>query len=376
MAQTITPAQLKTRLASGTVDLFYLLIGEEDLLRDRALLAVKDAILGEGGDDFSCDVFYGDEVDGSLIVACASEVVVFAPRRLVVVKAADRLPAKQAEPLMAYLKQPNQSTTMVFVAPKMDGRLKLTQALVQASLVVDCAPLPESLVAAWLKQESTAIGLTLTDESIHMLKEACGGSLYGARRELEKLASYVPAGRPVTTGDVEMLRGTEPGASVFDLAAAIGAQNRSQALGIVARNLEAGEAPLRILGSLAWQYRRLWKVKESLAQGGREGEAARALRMDPYKVRAFLEQFPESHLREALHAFLKADSQLKGGSQNKPAVIVDRLILLLCDRPKARGEGSLPQSPVPSRLGTTRGRTISNVRTIRSGSRSRNSHGA
>lgn len=376
MALTISLAQLNTRLASGAVDPFYLLVGEEDLLRDRALTAVKEASLGEDGGDFSCDVFYGDEADGSTIVACASEAAVFAPRRLVIVKAADKLAAKQADPLTAYLKEPNLSTTMVFVAPKMDGRLRLTQALVQASVVVDCAPLSESLVAAWLKQESAAVGLTLADESIHMLKEACGGSLYGVRRELEKLASYVPAGRAVTAGDVETLRGTEPGASVFDLTAAIGAQNRSQALGIVARNLEAGEAPLRILGSLAWQYRRLWKAKESLAQGGREGEAARALRMDPYKVRTFLEQFPESHLREALQAFQKADSQLKGGSQNKPALIMDRLILLLCDRPKARRGYPLPQPPVPSRLGTTRGRTISNVRTITSGSRSRNSRGA
>lgn len=376
MAQTIALAQLTTRLASGAVDPFYLLIGEEDLLRDRAMAAVKNALLGERGADFNCDVFYGDEADGASIVACASEAAVFAPRRLVIVKAADKLSGKQADPLMAYIKEPNQSTTMVFVAPKMDGRLKLTQALVQASLVVDCAPLPDSQVGAWLKRESTTVGLTLTDESIQLLKEASGGSLYGVRRELEKLASYVPTGRAVTADDVATLRGTEPGASVFDLAAAIGAQNRAQALSIVARNLEAGEAPLRILGSLAWQYRRLWKVKESLAHGGREGEAARALRMDPYKIRPFLGQFPESHLRDAFQAFLKADFQLKGGSQSKPAMIMDRLILRLCDRSNGTGGGSLPKPPVPSRIGTTRGRTISNVRTITSGSRSRNSRGA
>ncbi len=376
MPQTVSPAQLNARLASGTVDLFYLLAGEEDLLRDRALATVKTAVLGESGDDFNCDLFYGDEADVASIVACASEAVVFAPRRLVIVKAADKLPAKQADPLMEYIKDPNQSTTMVFVAPKLDGRLKLTQTLVQAALVVDCAPLPESQLAPWLKQESATVGITLTDESTQLLKEACGGSLYAVRRELEKLASYVPAGRPVSTEDVDTLRGTEPGASVFDLAAAIGAQDRSRALGIVARNLEAGEAPLRILGSLAWQYRRLWKVKELLAHGGREGEAARTLRMDPSRVRTFLGQFSESHLRESLQAFMKADSQLKGGSQNRPAMTMDRLILRLCDRPKEKRGSPSPQPSTPSRIGTTRGRTISNVRTITTGSRPKNLRGA
>ena len=106
---------------------------------------------------------------------------------------------------------------------------------------------------------------------------------------------------------------------MFDLTLAIGARNRGRVLAILARNLEAGQAPLRILGSLAWQYRRLWKVKDVVRQGGREGEAARTLRMDSYKVRAFLEQFPDSHLQEALGLLLDADAKLKGGSGGRPA---------------------------------------------------------
>src|SRR3990167_5183767 len=88
--------------------------------------------------------------------------------------------------------------------------------------------------------------------------------------------------------DVYQLRGVEPGASVFDLTLAIAEGQRGRVLSILARNLEAGEAPLRILGSLAWQYRRIWKMKELLREGGREGEAARTLRMDPMQVKAFL----------------------------------------------------------------------------------------
>ena len=34
--------------------------------------------------------------------------------------------------------------------------------------------------------------------------------------------------------------------------------------------------------------------------------------MDPYKVRPFLGQFSETHLREALQAFLDIDEKLKG----------------------------------------------------------------
>ncbi|HEU4500488.1 MAG TPA: hypothetical protein VFR82_02465, partial [Nitrospira sp.] len=148
-----------------------------------------------------------------------------------------------------------------------------------------------------------------------------------------------------------------PGASVFDLAAAIGAQQRGTALAILARNLEAGEAPLRILGSLVWQYRRLWKVKELVKQAGREGEAARLLRMDPYKIRPFLGQFSDTHLREAFRLFFETDQKLKGGSGGKPAMLLDQLMFKLCNRPQPTRSPS-PAAPAP------RGRTLSNVRTV------------
>ena len=367
--QTVSPAQLQTQVAQGHIAPLYAVIGEEDLFRDQAVAALKAGVLGDEGNDFNSDLFYGDEVEGSEIVACASEAAVFAARRLVIVKAADKLPARHGEALLPYLKEPNESTTIVFVAPKLDGRLKFTQALVQASVVVNCEPPRESQYIPWLAQEAERLGVRLTEDALHTLKEACGGSLYAVRRELEKLAAYVPADRPVTAEDVLTMRGTEPGASVFDLAAAIGAGQRGRALAIVARNVETGEAPLRILGSLAWQYRRIWKVKEQMRQGGREGEAARSLRMDPYKVRPFLNQFSDAHLREALQAFLESDARLKGGGSGRPAIVLDRLVFRLC------AGGRRQVNPTPTRQSAApaaKSKPVSNVRTITRGTPPRN----
>jgi DNA polymerase III subunit delta len=360
MPQTITIAQLAAQLKKESIAPLYALIGEEDLLRDAGLALIKQAVLGTEDNDFNSDVFHADETEGAAIVACASEIAVFAARRLVIVKSVDKLPAKHAEALLAYLKAPNESTTLVFAAVKLDGRLKFTQALTQASVVVDCAPLKDVQLTPWLTQEADRVGIRLEDEALDLLKEACGGSLYSVRHEMEKLASYVPVGRAVSGADVAALRGTQPGASVFDLAAAIGGRRRGTALAILARNLEAGEAPLRILGSLAWQYRRLWRVKELLRQPGREGEAARQLRMDPSRIRSFLGQFTESHVRDALGQCLVTDGKLKGGSGGKPEMLLDRLVLQLCDRP----EGRQTRPPEAPGAVAARTKTLSNVRTI------------
>ena len=363
MPSTVSHVQLESALKQQGPGSLYLIVGEEDLLRDSALAAIKRAVLGGEGDEFNYELFYGDEASGADIRNSVAAVPVFSERRVVVVKAAEKLTARESEPLLDYVSNPVESTTLVFVSPKLDGRLKFSQALARAAIMVDCSPLREAQLPSWIAREAEQVGLRLEEAATHVLQESSGASLYGVRRELEKLASYVPVDRSVTAGDVHLLRGMDPGASVFDLTLAIAEGRRGRALSILARNLEAGEAPLRILGSLAWQYRRLWKVKELLANGGREGEAARTLRMEPWKVRAFLERFSEPHLQAALRLFLDTDGRLKGGSGSRPRMVLERLLLKLCED-IASTQGEPPKRP-PASPKQVPGRVVSNVRTIK-----------
>lgn len=366
MASGLPSLQFESILRQQAPAPVYLIVGEEDLLRDRAVGALKAAVLGDNH-DFNWDVFYGDEASGVDILTCASEMPVFAERRLVIVKTAEKLSARDGEPLLKYLASPMDTTTLAFVSPKLDGRLKFSQAVARAGVVVDCGPLRDAQLMPWIAQEAEQLTVRLEPEASHLLKEMSGGSLSGIRRELEKLAAYVSSGRAVTAADVYLLRGMEPGASVFDLTLAIADGQRGRALSILARNLEAGEAPLRILGSLAWQYRRLWKVKESVRDGGREGEAARTLRMDPGKVRAFLGRFSDEHLQRALHLFLQSDAQLKGMGSHHPKMVLERLLLRLCGT--VHDTATTPESPrrPPAPAGRGTARVVSNVRTIKRG---------
>ena len=364
MAPTLNLLQLESALKQRAPGPLYLIVGEEDLLRDNALAAFKAAVLG-GVDEFNFDLFYGDEAGGADILTCASELPVFAERRLVVVKTAEKLAVRESEDLLDYLKEPVETTTLLFVSQKLDGRLKFSQALARTAVTIDCSPLREPQRAPWVRREAQRLGIRLDEHANQLLTEVSGGSLYGVRRELEKLASYVPPDRTVTAADVHVLRGLEPGASVFDLTLAIAAGHRGKVLSILARNLEAGEAPLRILGSLSWQYRRLWKAKELLASGAREAEVARTLRMDPMKVRSFVGRFSDDHLQAALTLFFEADGQLKGGSAVHPKIVMERMLLRLCKFVKRATSESSHQTPTTA--GRNPARAVSNVRTIRSG---------
>ncbi|MBD0305409.1 MAG: DNA polymerase III subunit delta [Nitrospiraceae bacterium] len=349
--------ELQAAIKKTAVAPLYLIVGEEDELRDQAVALIKSAVFGQqsGLEEFNLDMLYGDECDAAEIVSRAGEAPAFAPRRLVLVKAADKLPLRDGEALLPYLKNPCDTTTLVFVAPKVDGRAKFALSLKERAVVVDCSPLPDHHVMNWIRAEAGRLGIRLNEQAVLLLRDMVGsGSLSLVRRELEKLAAYVEASpnssRMVSPAEVEALRGSEVGASVFDLTAAVGARNHERVLRILARNLESGEAPLRILGSLVWQYRQLWKAKDLLNQSRGDYEAGRMLRMPPFKVREFLGLFSETHLSAAFRMFLETDSKLKGGTANAPGRVLESLLLDLCGRekeakPNPKGNAGVPRSP-------------------------------
>jgi len=341
--------EIDTALKTHGLAPLYLVMGEEDCLRDQAVAALKAAVLGDssvdggpgsGLDAFNHDVLYGDESDGSEILARAGQAPVFAARRYVVVKSAEKLTAKDGETLLPYVKEPCETTTLVFVAAKLDKRLKFSKELMERAVAIDCASISDVQLSLWIRAESGRAGVRLSEEAAgalaHLalsLKGEAGGSLNLLRRELEKLAAYVPSGKTAGVQDVEAVRGGEPGASVFDLARAIAERREGRALWILARNLDSGEDPLRILGALAWQFRQIWKAKEQRRFGGPGADVSG--------------MFTDRDLGAALQLFAGADGKLKGGaSGSSKRLVLETVVFALCrfKRDAARGI----QAPVPA----------------------------
>ena len=107
----------------------------------------------------------------------------------------EKLPAREGEKLLSYLSAPNETTTLIIAAVKLDGRLKWTQALTKRALTVTCAPLRDAQLAAWIRQEAAALGVRIHDQAVQLLKEAGNESLYAIKRELEKIFKGIPVSR-------------------------------------------------------------------------------------------------------------------------------------------------------------------------------------
>lgn len=324
----------------------YLILGEEHYFRDQALDVLQRVHQGEGGRDtadeagevmdsdmFQSDIVYGDETNSSEILSFAEEVSLFSPRRRLFVKWTEKLSARDGELLIPYIQQPNETTTLVFSAAKLDGRTKWVQTLKKHAVVVDCTPLFDNQRAAWVTQQVRELGLRAEPQALGMLKDQANEGLYAVMGELQKLASYLPEGQCVQAQDVEYIRGKPPGISVFDWSEAVSRGEHGRALDIVAKNLETGEAPLRMLGAFLWQMRRIWKVKALLREGKDHGQAARQAGIPPFRAREFVQQvhqWEEPQFRHAWTILAQADSALKGGRASQPKLILDDVVIQLC----------------------------------------------
>ena len=349
----IKPAELGPSLRQKKR--LFLVIGEEDCLRDQAIETIQGASRSRGatasdgqsdGDDFSRDVLYGDDTNAREILARVQEVPFFSSHQVVLLKWADKLPAREGEALIPYFSAPSDSTTMIVSAAKLDGRLKWVQALKKQAVVVNCASLYDNQRLGWIRQEASRLGMRLDAEAAGLLKEQAGEGLYVVRRELEKLSLYASEKETVNAHDVAAVQGADPGASVFDLSGAIIQGKVSRALLILEKTLEAGEAPLRILGALLWQYRRLWKAKDGLSRRVGEAAVAKSLGITPFRQGEFfalVKRVPLRHFPEAFQAFSVTDRALKGAAAASPHRIMHALIMDLCQsanappRPQSRG---------------------------------------
>ena len=312
--------ELKRQLATGDLAPLYFVVGEEAPLRDDALAAIRAAVLGPDDANvgaFNSDVVYGDETEAAEILTLCGNLPMFATRRLVVVKEVGALGVREAERLLPYLEEPVESTCLVLTGGKVDGRVKFFQALKQAAVSVDCAPLDARALPAWVQDQAGALGLRLDEAARELLIEASGGALGVLCREMEKLAAYVAPNTRVTAADVEAVQGADTGGSVHDLIDALQRRDRVGSLRSLSKVLDAGEPPLRVLGFLAACWRNMWRARK----------------------------FSQEMLRD-FELFREIDSRLKGGGggRRKERLEMERLVLNLC-----RGAGrAMPSRPFAS----------------------------
>jgi DNA polymerase-3 subunit delta len=321
----VTPGDLREELERGTLRSAYLLAGEETLLRDDALAAIRGVVLADGPSDFNFDRLDGDTAGPGALLDAVRTLPVMARRRLVVVRepeGARRSSRGVVEAIPEAIAGLDDASgvVLVVIASKVDGRARWVRAFAEPAVVVRCDP-PRGAreVAAFVREEAARQGVRLQRGTAEALVERTGPQLLMLRQEIAKLSLLAGLGEPVTRAHV--VSGTSDVAEerIWELTDAIGSGRTADALGVLARLVRSGAAPPLVLGALVSHFRKLLRLRGGGSVAG-----------PPFVIRKLegqAQRYTKGRLLSCLRAIHETDVALKGEGSLPPQLALERLVM-------------------------------------------------
>jgi DNA polymerase-3 subunit delta len=196
--------------------------------------------------------------------------------------------------------------------PTILGKLRKVMTL------VDFSPPREGELRGRVQEISRNLGYRIEDEALKRLLATTGGDAGAVRREMEKLALFVPEGGTVGVAEVETVVSRGGEVDVWTLADAIGRKDARNAQAILSGLLRSGERPVQIVGALWYTLVRIAWCRELIEEGVDETEIGKRLRLQPWRVRGFLSKaarFSRQDCHRNLDILFELDVALRSGGR-------------------------------------------------------------
>jgi DNA polymerase III subunit delta len=316
-----------------------LLHGPEPLLLDDAVRAVSAAIFADAsGGAFDREVLDGRETTAETVARSAMTLPFLASRRLIVVKHAEALSARNNDTLRAYLAAPSPSACLLLLAEeslRADRARKADHWLLQAvppGSAIELTPPRGAALERALQQRARVDGLDVSDEAARLLVQFVGDDLGLLLGEAHKAAlAGGPDNRRIGADEVGAVVGEHRLSDLFDLVRAVERGESGRAQVLLDHLLRAGEEPLRLLGLLCGELRTMWTVKEWARRGLPTAEIARRLRRPPAALDRMLaraEALDASDLAGRLRRCWQVELAIKTGGRASAEMAI--LVADLC----------------------------------------------
>ncbi len=351
-----TPTAIVTQAKGGKLLPVYLFVGEERLLRDRAIDAVRTAALGGGVAAFNEDKFTAGEASIDKVVGAARTVPMMAPRRFVLVRGLERWDTATADEdeiddgppsakskdgpaplddLAEYAKAPVDTTCVVLVAHKLDGRKRLVALARKEGFLVSCDPLPDNEIPRFVLEAVRERGHTIDSDAAELIAELVGPELSPVLDAVERLSLFVGPGNNLDDDAVSRCVARVRTADTWAVVAAVQRRDLASALETVREAYDPRDRGLPLFGAIAWSIRQLAKYRSAIDEGARHDEAARkAAAFSPQRARELEARSKALRPRELERWILvlaETDLALKG-SKRPPDAVLEDMVSRLCRR--------------------------------------------
>ena len=310
-------------------------VGEEELLRARAVAAVRRAVLDRHPDAEEHELVAAGLPAGQLADVLAPSL--FGGHRLVVVLGVHEAAAALAEALTGYAKDPDPELTLVLVHFGGKRNDALLKAFTAAGAAVDeCAKLrsPGDL-AGFVRNEVRTLGGRITPDAVTALVEAVGNDL----RQLSSAAAQLVSdfGGSIDADVVARFHRGQAEVTGFDVAERTLVGDRPGSLELLRWALQRGVAHVLIADALADGVRTAARVAS--LNTSNVGDLARVLKLPPWKVKKAQAQsrgWSIDGLQQAIGVTAELNADVKGAAASPDYALEQAIRQIVAIRAETR----------------------------------------
>lgn len=225
----------------------------------------------------------------------------------------------QLEKLEGYIEKYNPNNYCIFLAymEKIDTRKKIYK-LLKKHKVIELKKIDRDYLKKYVEEILAKEKYKM--ESIDYFLDKVGISLANVRTELDKLMMYKLSNKMIRREDIDKVTIQTLDEEIFALSDAIILKDTSKSLSLLEEFLNKSYDEMQIVMLLASQFRFLFQVKRLLNKNKYEGEIAKILEVNPYRVKYTIKKlyaYSEEMLLEYIQKLAKIDHDVKLGLMDK-----------------------------------------------------------
>jgi len=195
---------------------------------------------------------------------------------------------------------------------------RLLKALKKKAQVQEFKLLEGKGLEKWTQKEFEKCGVKIGAAPLKKILEFVGNDLWRLSNEIQKLVNYNKgkAGSKISTEDIDLLIKPKIDPDIFKTINLLALKNRGEALKLLKKHIEKGDAPLYILSMINFQFRNLLIIKELIEKNMPYYLIAKETGIHPYVIKKTYpqaERFSLPELKKIYQKIFEVDLALKTG---------------------------------------------------------------
>ena len=328
--------RLKSDIKLNTPGRFYIFCGEEAYLRRHWLDKLRAAVVEDFAEAFNFHRFNAGTITPQAVLDSLEALPMMAQRSMIQIDDVNffALPAEEAAAYAKFFSDIPDYCTVVLVYEtvefKPDRRKKALAEAFDGAVVVEFTQPSDRELVSWIARHLKKAEKSITVDDAQYLIHRTGGSMTALLGELGKLCAYVED-ETVTREHIDLLVEPVLEAEVWALTDAIAAGRYETALQTLRTLLQKQEEPVKILGGMGSQFRRLLAAKRLMDGGKRQQDLMKLCGIGSWPAQKTMEsakRLSERFCARAVELCLEADEKLKT-SYDDPDRVLEFLVLEL-----------------------------------------------